>query len=138
MFRRKLRLDLSPIHEKIFPFCKVPEDINWGNCFNWALVVKRLLHSYYTVDLYNDSNESHAFVKIRDLYFDSESPRGVKSNTKLHIHRHRREQYSKLTPVHPLVFFNFWKEEGYARIWSTKEIDRKIAKSGLTVDDLKA
>jgi len=66
--------NLTWITKKYFPQLS-PQQINLGNCYNWALVA-------YTN--YNNSNlftwadgGGHAFVKIGSKYFDAQSPCGV-------------------------------------------------------------
>lgn len=51
-----------------------PQQINLGNCYNWALVAYQ---NYNNVKLYStDNHGGHAFVKIGQKYFDAESPLG--------------------------------------------------------------
>lgn len=68
-------MDLSFIKDEFFPKISARK-INNGNCFNWAYIVYLLLEDK-EVSLYSDDEFVHAFVKIGDLYYDSECPTGV-------------------------------------------------------------
>ena len=53
---------------------KLPKDINRGNCYRWAYVAYML----YGGDLISvERFGAHAFIKIGNKYYDSESPQGV-------------------------------------------------------------
>ena len=55
-------------------FClKRNEDINDGDCYHWALLVSYIFEEveFYSVD-------GHAWIKLGELYYDSESVCGVK------------------------------------------------------------
>ncbi len=57
---------------------KEPEDINYGDCWIWAVIANKVIkHS----KLYESINSclGHAFIKIGQCYFDSEEHFGVKN-----------------------------------------------------------
>jgi hypothetical protein len=66
-----------------FPYdINSPEDINKGRCFVWAYLAFKVFKG---VRLYRTS--IHAFVKHGSRFYDSETPRGVKSSELLPIHK---------------------------------------------------
>lgn len=50
-----------------------PDDINWGTCYYWAFVA----HQFCGGKLV--SLNAHAFIKIRNRYYDSVAHKGAKS-----------------------------------------------------------
>lgn len=65
--------NLAWITKKYFPQLS-PQQINRGDCFNWAYVAYKNYDNVllFTVEEYG----GHAFAKIGNKYFDAESPYG--------------------------------------------------------------
>ena len=64
--------DFSSVAAEFFPKLS-PEDINGGDCFNWAWVV---YHKAPGAQLVQSVRYDHAFVQIGNSYFDAEHPTG--------------------------------------------------------------
>lgn len=83
-----MKLDLSFITEKHFSEFSDPSLINYGNCYNWALYAKKYYPEAELVSSgHNKTYLDHAYVKINNLYYDSENPQGVKSIKKKWNHK---------------------------------------------------
>jgi hypothetical protein len=62
---------LRNINKYAFPKMSV-KDINSGDCYNWAAIVKRFIPEAETIRF-----EGHAFVKIRNKFYDAERLDGL-------------------------------------------------------------
>ena len=129
-------LDMTCITKKFFPKqIDDPMIINRGNCFNWAMAAYIFFKEKgYTVELYTNYNNDHTFVKIDNLYYDSESPRGVSDLRKLNCYKtveisnsaYLARKYSERT------FIKRWKDEwperihGKNRVWGKMFVKRII------------
>lgn len=58
-----------------FSYIKKPSDVNNGDCYYWAFVASQLYGG--VLCSVRCRFGSHAFVKIDNKYYDSESPNGV-------------------------------------------------------------
>ena len=52
-----------------------PDDINWGTCYYWAYIA----HQFCGGKLVSLNWNAHAFIKIRNRYYDSVTNKGAKS-----------------------------------------------------------
>lgn len=73
MERLSKSLNVAFINKTFFPDYKDVKVINQGECFLWAYIAFQL---YEGVQLWTFG--SHAFVKYKGKFYDSERPRGVK------------------------------------------------------------
>lgn len=100
--------NLSWITKKFFSNLS-PQQINLGNCYNWALVAYK---NYNNVKLYSTIERGgHAFVKIGNKYFDAQSPLGEVHWTNLKFF------YWANNPIVPhrdtlYDFVAYWGKEG--------------------------
>lgn len=60
-----------------------PAVINCGECYSWAYCALKVFPNS-GIELCNTENNEHAFIKIGNLFYDSESVRGVKDWRQLH------------------------------------------------------
>lgn len=108
-------LDLSIITEKYFTNIN-PVDINNGECFNWALssYLEDDLKNNFVINLCiladNCKHGNHAFLKINDLFYDAQVPKGVISWRYLPFTRIYEEKYK--IPIHQkeVIFQSSLKE----------------------------
>jgi hypothetical protein len=60
------------------------EEINCGDCYNWAYLAYKVFHKC-DIELWSTyAWGHHAFIKIGNRFYDAESPRGVKNYRNLH------------------------------------------------------
>ena len=80
---------------------KTNVDINNGDCYHWALLVKQLFPEVTLCSNYN-----HAWIEFEGMHYDSEHPNGVDSHRKLscnmycgeyHIWKYKHEKSFKKT-----------------------------------------
>lgn len=78
-------------------------EINSGDCYNWAAVVKRLIPNSELIRF-----EGHAFVKIGLKYYDAERLNGVLDWKKLPSNKsgHLYRDYDTFTEAE---FYKHWK-----------------------------
>lgn len=102
--------NLNWISQKYFPHL-TPRLINCGDCYNWAYIA---YISYNRVKLFTiDEYGGHAFIKINNKYFDSESPQGIIDWTQLKILRLMgdiRQMYPRQQALDE--FLRYWRVEG--------------------------
>lgn len=120
-------LNLSWITKKFFPN-RSAKSINYGSCFNWALMAYLLENGrngnsgqLVTFDEYDHRNGDpiprgwHAGVKFGNLYYDSESPLGVREWRNLKSFR-RDYDIDLKAFLQPLTEFrDYWKGIGLNR-----------------------
>lgn len=77
-------LNLKSVRAVYFPSLNARQ-INRGDCYRWAYVVKRMFSkAILCSDLYEGT---HAFIRIEGLYYDSQSPLGVRHWRNLAFYR---------------------------------------------------
>ncbi len=111
---RTNRLNLSWIFKQHFAFHRHPKYVNEGDCYIWAYIAflenpGALLFSTW----------HHAFIKIGNLYYDSESPQGVRHWKELAFYR----KYPRTTR-NPL--FSFRNPEKFIKFWESSLQDMKL------------
>lgn len=75
------KFDPQFITDTFFPqFKGRPNEINYGQCFQWAYLARQLYSGIELWDL-----KYHAFVKYKGKFYDSETPNGIKDWRKLPI-----------------------------------------------------
>lgn len=119
---RKLygKIDGRLITKEFFPeYIGCEGDINKGDCYRWAYIAYMI---YEGVELY--SNEYHAFVYQRGLFFDSESPHGERSASRLSCNEMNGIEYSDWQDVDE--FEEFWNDNG--TFDDRIELDKRIRK----------
>lgn len=73
---RMVMIFLSNINQAVTTYFKISEEeINWGWCFWWAYIAYKL----HGGTLCSARGGSHAFVKIGDLFYDSDNHQGCKN-----------------------------------------------------------
>ncbi len=90
---------------------KTPQKINAGDCFNWAYIIY-LLFPKLKIELYSDDEYAHAFIKIGDLYYDSEAPEGVPHWKQLPSHSRFGHHFGCVDEYPEDEFVDMWKEVG--------------------------
>lgn len=110
--RHHNQIDFSFIQKEFFPF-QTPKQVNSGSCFNWCYILYLLYPNKVT--LYSDSKCVHAFVKIGDLYFDSESPTGVEHWTKLQTYK----RWNRWKPEESVLEVEEFTLNNFIYIWGT-------------------
>lgn len=71
-----------------------PSDINYGDCYRWSFLAHRLHGGQLISVTITENNTSHAFLKIGDKYYDSETPQGIKNWRRLPYFDRTRDWYS--------------------------------------------
>lgn len=103
--------------------------INSGRCYDWA---------YQAYCLWEDtrlwSNDIHAWIMYKGLFFDSESPGGVSSFNQLNCN----SMYGDIAERSPCEmqveeFKDFWNVYGGGRKFHWNELESRIRSFGLTI-----
>jgi hypothetical protein len=121
-------IDMSHITEKFFSgMVDDPSAINRGNCFNWAMAAYVYYRARgYTVRLYADTNNDHAFIYMNGLYYDSASPRGVWDYSELETYTYFCASLALVKEHTQKEFLRRWRTEwphtrhGKNRVWGPK------------------
>lgn len=90
------------------------EHINWGWCYHWA---------YFAYCLYGGqlwSSKDHAFIKINDLFYDSESPDGILDWRRLNCMKRLRQDGLPVSLAHRV------EEDEYFELWDKTIIQFNI------------
>lgn len=113
--------NLNWITSKYFPQHS-PRSINSGNCYNWAYIAYQ---HYNAVSLYTVQDcGGHAFIKIRQKYFDSQNPNGVLHWSSLQSLReicHNNIYYLRPYKHNINAFLRYWAKNGRFSIINIEE-----------------
>lgn len=100
----KLPFQPSLIHPNFFRQYISPIEINYGDCFKWAWVAHKLFED---VELW--SHESHAMIKRRGRFYDSEALDGIKNWRRLRtIKDNSGIGYPSAEKMSAFSFIPFW------------------------------
>jgi|SRR3989304_2471428 len=116
---KRIKHDLSHITNQFFPDVPVCY-INRGYCYYWVYIAKILYPQGELFTLYTYGG--HAFIKIGDLFYDSDSPKGVRSWKRLKV--------LKNTPPLDETMLHRQTLKEFAKWWGirTRSINSKIAR----------
>lgn len=100
---------MQHVSDTYFPG-EAPDDINGGDCYNWAWVAK--LH-YPKAQLWQTLRwGGHCWLKLGDKFYDAENPKGTTSLCDIMPETKRFKQSSDLIQdmaISPKEFLKIWK-----------------------------
>jgi len=102
-----------------------PDDINFGTCYYWAYVANQFCGGKLALVW---EYGGHAFLKIRNRYFDSTVPKGAKSINGLPFFKYAvAERVEKeIEILLPEKFKQKWKRGG-AFGWSDSDVEEIVS-----------
>lgn len=99
----KLPFQPSLIHNNFFSNHLHPMEINFGDCYKWAWIAHKLFND---VELW--SHESHAFIKYRGKFYDSEMLDGTKNYRRLRTIKESLGMFPSAVKMSPNEFIPYW------------------------------
>jgi hypothetical protein len=83
--------------------------INNGNCFNFAYFLYLKLHRANPVTFYSTpTNGGHAFIKIHNRFYDSDTPTGTSDWRDLHAIYDKQVAPTDAFPQKHDIFIKYW------------------------------
>lgn len=120
-------MNAKKITQAFLSLCRLkkPADINDGLCYYWAYVAYKLFGgSLITVDSWG----GHAFIKVNDLYYDSETPDGVEDWSKLPFFVFYDVSEEDARKQKPKAFARHWGSCG-SNGWHDESIEELIVEA---------
>lgn len=99
----KLPFQPNIIHSNFFSKYPHPIEINFGDCFKWAWIAYKL---FQDVELW--SHESHAFIKYRGKFYDSETLSGTKNYRRIRTVKDNSDMGPAASKMTANEFMEYW------------------------------
>lgn len=110
-----------------FPEVKKASEINYGSCFRWAWIAHKL---FAGVELW--ANESHAMIRYKDRFYDSEDLTGSRHWSCLRTFTNGFKE--KPIRMSPIAFQRHWSKLNEVN-WN--QLDESVAKFVSSRPDLR-